>query len=73
MSKELPAYLPREHHALLMERYELNKQAYERQIKIRAAERTIKTIQYRNNPSDAAKLVRWHAKLAKLKEGTCYE
>jgi hypothetical protein len=36
---------------------------------VRAAERVIKTIQYRNNPSDAAKLARWHAKLAKLKEG----
>jgi hypothetical protein len=67
--KELPAYLPREHHALLMERYAANKRAYLLDIKIRAAERVIKTIQYRNNPSDAAKLARWHAKLAKLKEG----
>jgi hypothetical protein len=51
-----------------MKRYRLHKAAYERQIKVNRIERTIKTIQYRNNPADAAKLARWHAKLARLKE-----
>jgi hypothetical protein len=66
---ELPALIEPAPLDSLMERYRLHKIAYERQIKISAVERTIKTIQYRNNPSDAAKLARWHAKLAKLKEG----
>ena len=65
---ELPAYIESAPLAALMERYHLHKQAYERQLKINQIERVIKTIQRRNNPNDAAKLARWHAKLAKLKE-----
>jgi hypothetical protein len=67
---ELPALIEPAPLDSLMERYRLHKADYERQVKIRAAERTIKTIQFRNNPNDAAKLARWHAKLAKLKEET---
>jgi hypothetical protein len=66
---ELPALIEPAPLASLMERYRLHRVAYERQIKVNQAERVIKEIQYRNNPSDAAKLARWHAKLAKLKEG----
>lgn len=66
---ELPAYIEPAPLAALMERYRLHKTAYERQIKINQVERVIKTIQRRNNPDDAAKLARWHSKLAKLKEG----
>lgn len=65
--EELPAYIEPAPLAALMERYRKNKRLYERKLKIKQAERTIKTIQYRNNPSDAAKLARWHAKLSKLK------
>jgi hypothetical protein len=67
---ELPAEIDPAPLAALMERYQANKRAYEQQIKIRAIERTIKGIQFRNNPNDAAKLARWHAKLAKLSEET---
>jgi hypothetical protein len=66
---ELPALIEPAPLDVLMMRYRLHKADYERQIKINQVERTIKTIQFRNNPNDAAKLVRWHAKLAKLKEG----
>jgi hypothetical protein len=66
---ELPALIEPAPLDSLMERYRLHRVAYERQVKISAVERVIKTIQFRNNPNDAAKLVRWHAKLAKLKEG----
>lgn len=64
----LPGYIEPEHLAVLMERYEANKKAYEQGLKIRQAERVIKTIQRRNRPDEALKLARWHAKLAKLKE-----
>jgi hypothetical protein len=67
---ELPALIEPAPLEALMERYRLHKADYERQIKVNQVERTIKTIQYRNNPDDAAKLARWHAKLAKLKEET---
>jgi hypothetical protein len=63
----LPAHVAPDALAPLLDAYRANKRAYERQVKIRAAERTIKTIQYRNDPRDHAKLARWHAKLDKLK------
>jgi hypothetical protein len=65
---ELPAYIDPAPLDRLLEGYRLHKAAYERQIKVNRIERTIKTIQRRNNPADAAKLARWHAKLAKLKK-----
>ena len=65
---ELPSLIDPAPLDALMERYRAHKVTYERQIRIRAAERTIKAIQYRNDPRDASKLARWHAKLAKLKE-----
>jgi hypothetical protein len=65
---ELPAYIEPSALAALLERYHLHKANYERQIKINQVERVIKSIQHRNNPNDAAKLARWHSKLAKLKE-----
>lgn len=65
---ELPAYIEPAPLDALMERYRANKRDYERQLKINQAERVIKTIQRRNNPTEALKLARWHAKLAKLKE-----
>jgi len=65
---QLPNYVPEHLLPVLLRTYEVNKRAYERQIKIRAAERTIKAIQSRKDSRDAAKLARWHAKLAKLKE-----
>jgi hypothetical protein len=66
---ELPALIEPAPLDALMMRYRLHRVAYERQIKVNQVERVIKEIQYRNNPNDAAKLARWHAKLAKLKEG----
>jgi hypothetical protein len=65
---ELPAYIEPAPLEALMERYRANKRDYERGLKINRAERIIKTIQRRNSPHEAAKLARWHAKLAKLKE-----
>lgn len=64
---QLPAEIEPARLTSLMERYWENKRDYEKLVKIRQAERTIKTIQYRNNPSDQAKLAHWHAKLARLK------
>lgn len=66
---ELPAYIDPAPLAALMERYRANKRDYERQIKVNHVELVIKTIQRRNDPRDQARLARWHAKLAKLKEG----
>lgn len=66
---ELPSLIEPAQLEALMERYRANKRSYECQLKINAAERTIKAIQYRNRPEDATKLARWHAKLAKLKAG----
>lgn len=65
---ELPAYIDPAPLEALMERYRANKRAYERQIKINQTERVITTIARRNDPRDSAKLDRWRAKLAKLKE-----
>ncbi len=65
---ELPAYIEPAPLAALMERYQANKRDYERGLKINQAERVIKSIQRRNHPDDRARLARWHAKLAKLKE-----
>lgn len=64
----LPAYIAPEALALLMERYRANKRDYERQIKINQAERIIKAFEQWNDPRDQARLARWTAKLAKLKE-----
>lgn len=64
----LPAAIEPEALAALMERYRANKRAYERHLKIKQIERLIKTIQYRNDPRDGAKLARWTDKLAKLQE-----
>lgn len=64
----LPGYIEPESLAMLMERYDANKRAYERQIKIRHVERIIKTTE-RFAPSGErdARLARHQAKLAKLK------
>lgn len=64
---QLPALIEPAPLDSLMMRYRRHTLAYNRQLDINRIERTIKTIQYRNSPSDAAKLLRWHAKLDKLK------
>lgn len=64
---ELPAYIEPGPLSGLMERYERNKKAYEREIRIRHAERVIKTFERRNHPSEVERLARWRTKLAKLK------
>jgi hypothetical protein len=66
---ELPGYIEPRMLDRLMEEYEANKQAYERQIKIRALERIIATNERFAPSADRdARLARWKAKLAKLKE-----
>lgn len=67
---ELPAYIEPAPLAALMERYEINKKRYEHEVKIRHAERVIMSLERRAYAPDAARLARWKAKLAKLKEGT---
>lgn len=64
---ELPAYIEPAPLQALMERYHLHKAAYERQVKVRQAERIISVFEGRNNPREAARLARWRTKLAKLK------
>jgi hypothetical protein len=65
----LPGYIEPEALAVLMERYDANKRAYEREIGIRALERKIKNAQHWPPSSERdARLARWKAKLAKLKE-----
>lgn len=63
----LPGYIEPEALAVLMQRYDANKHAYERQIKIRHAERVIRRMELSNYPDEAARLARWKAKLANLK------
>ena len=65
---ELPAYIEPAPLAALMERYRANKVAYERDNKIRHAERVVKVLERRNDPRETARLERWQAKLARLKE-----
>ena len=65
---ELPAYIDPAPLVALMERYEANKRIYDREVRIRHAERVIKVFERRNDPSEATRLARWQAKLAKLKE-----
>lgn len=65
---ELPAYIEPRVLGRLMEEYRANKRDYERGVKIRHVERLITTIQRRNDPRDQARLARWYAKLARLKE-----
>ena len=64
----LPYHVPADQLPFLMERYEINKKAYERQVAIRKAERIIKSMERRNYPDEAARLARWRDKLDKLKE-----
>lgn len=66
---ELPDYIDPAPLLDLMERYRLHTVAYTRQVAIAKVERTIKEIQRRNRSEGAAKLARWHAKLAKLSGG----
>lgn len=69
---ELPAYIEPAPLQALMERYEINKKCYEREIKIRYAERVIKTTErFTPSPGRDARLARWRSKLAKLKEEAC--
>ena len=67
---ELPANIEPGPLSGLMERYERNKQGYERENKIRQAERIIRAFERRNYPPEAARLKRWREKLARLKEGS---
>jgi hypothetical protein len=66
--KELPDYIAPASLADLMERYEANKKAYARQIKINQAERMIKIYERRDVPYEAASIARWREKLARLQE-----
>lgn len=63
----LPDYVEPAKLAVLLRCYAVNKNAYEHQIKIRHAERVIRRMELSNYPGEAARLERWHAKLAKLK------
>lgn len=54
--------------SILMQDYEANKAAYTRQLKINQTERMVKHYARRNNPSEAATLARWKARLAVLKK-----
>ena len=65
---ELPAYIEPGPLSGLMERYEHNKKKYERECKVRQAERIIRAFERRNHASEAARLARWRDKLAKLME-----
>ena len=65
---ELPAYIQPMQLDVLMTCYNINKHAYERQVKIRHAERIISGYAQRNDPRDARTIARWRAKLAQLKE-----
>lgn len=67
---ELPAYIEPTPLASLMERYHAHKRQYERQIKIRQAERIVGVYERRDDPREAARLARWKTKLGRLKEGT---
>ncbi len=64
----LPGYIEPEALASLMTRYRAHKASYELQIKINKVERIVKVFESRNHPSEAARLARWKAKLAKLKD-----
>lgn len=67
--RELPDYMPPDQLRRLLTAYDANKRAYERSIKMRHIERIIRTTE-RFAPSNEreARLTRWRAKLAKLKE-----
>lgn len=67
---ELPSYVPPDRLDDLLTRYAINKRRYERQIKIRRAERIIRVYTRRDNPRDAPTIARWQAKLAALKGET---
>lgn len=65
---QLPDYLTPEQHTRLMAAYEANKARYYLDVKIRDAERRIKIYERWPDRYDPTRLVRWQAKLSKLKE-----
>lgn len=69
--RELPSYVETRALDTLMECYQANKHAYERQIAIRALERKIKNAQHWPLSDERTlRLARWQTKLDKLKEST---
>ena len=65
---QLPDYLTPEQHDRLMTAYDIHKNRYYLDVKIRDAERRIKIYERYPDRYDPTRLARWQAKLARLKE-----
>lgn len=66
----LPAVMPPDTLAVLMERYAVNHAAYAHQSKLRHATRMVTLIERRGYEHEALALARWREKLAKLREAS---